>query len=523
QPPLSTGEWGGGTFPILGENLSVNLRLRAVASDLTTSDILAFLKTHTQPSTRELPYQALAGFLEQPSVRTVNPQSVQDREALAIACTRPDVSLDDEEARLWSIRHPSVWRPSPETMAWRQHYNLDPLGCAQRARGTAILPNLNSPEMFRVTAENPETRQSTHQIDAAVSGDQNAYLDDKLATYLGLLVTTRPTPLMLLTEALVNGQPETVWTINGTAKITISRPHVRTTTYTCLVFEKGRPRGHGPPPFLPEPPIEDIRRREPPQDRRPRQPVNARLGERTPAEGRVDRRVDRRAGPAQPRDPLPDVDPPRGRRDAALAPAVDSTDTETFEHLPSSVRTATVSSTPLPPVWTTLSGPVEFAKAFTCTPCGKRVQVFHESPSVAEPLHTPVHSPRVPEVAATPECIPVAHPVPYTRRRPHGRRASRGVRQPESWTTSALHSLGALLGSAFRRPSAYLWWGLRSTFARSWTTIFGTTNSRWSQPRSSISNRSPFASHRHRTGTMFPPSQAYAEARDTRSDHTGGP
>ncbi|KAJ1465532.1 hypothetical protein T484DRAFT_1864437 [Baffinella frigidus] len=76
QPPLSTGVWGGATFPILGENLSVNLRLRAVASDLTTSDILAFLKTHTQPSTRELPYQALAGFLEQPSVRTVDPQSV---------------------------------------------------------------------------------------------------------------------------------------------------------------------------------------------------------------------------------------------------------------------------------------------------------------------------------------------------------------------------------------------------------------------------------------------------------------
>ncbi|KAJ1466430.1 hypothetical protein T484DRAFT_1861658 [Baffinella frigidus] len=75
QPPLSTGVWGGATFPILGENLSVNLRLRAVASDLTTSDILAFLKTHTQPSTRELPYQALAGFLEQPSVRTVDPQS----------------------------------------------------------------------------------------------------------------------------------------------------------------------------------------------------------------------------------------------------------------------------------------------------------------------------------------------------------------------------------------------------------------------------------------------------------------
>ncbi|KAJ1475198.1 hypothetical protein T484DRAFT_1829447 [Baffinella frigidus] len=257
QPPLSTGVWGAATFPILGENLSVNLRLRAVASDLTTSDILAFLKTHTQPSTRELPYQTLAGFLEQPSVRTVNPQSVQDREALAVACTRPDVSLDDEEPRLWSIRHPSVWRPSPDTMAWRQNSNLDPLGCAQRARGTAILPNLNTPETFLVTAQNPDTNQSDDRINAALSGDQNAYLDNHLAEYLGLLVATRPTPLMLITEASVNGQPGTVWTITGTAKITVSRPRIRTTTYTCLVFEKGRSRGHGPPLFLPEPPIDD--------------------------------------------------------------------------------------------------------------------------------------------------------------------------------------------------------------------------------------------------------------------------
>ncbi|KAJ1466819.1 hypothetical protein T484DRAFT_1860635 [Baffinella frigidus] len=188
QPPLSTGVWGAATSPILGENLPVNLRLRAVASDLTTSDILAFLKTHTQPSTRELPYQTLAGFLEQPSVRPVNPQSVQDREALAVACTRPDDEvLDDEEPRLWSILHPSVWRPSPETMAWRQNSDLDPLGCAQRARGTAVLPNLNTPETFLVTAQNPETNQSDDRINAALSGDQKAYLDNHLAEYLGLL------------------------------------------------------------------------------------------------------------------------------------------------------------------------------------------------------------------------------------------------------------------------------------------------------------------------------------------------
>ncbi|KAJ1471179.1 hypothetical protein T484DRAFT_3649185 [Baffinella frigidus] len=275
-PRPTVGSWGLRPMPIAVTDLPHELQIRSFASDVGSTEVLAFLQPHTEATTGVAKYPILSGFLEQPAVRPIDPKTKLAYQLYARECVLPDVPTDDNELRKWSVTNVSHFRPSPAAFDVRRAQHCGLLSIDQRDRGEDTLPSISEPRIRteRVTITNPTTG-SNELIDAAFSGhDGYAYISRQAAHEIHLPPDTGPTLKFLITEIWSSPTGVSVsLPIVGTVELEVKRGHRNAVPerFRCMVFDPGTCRC--PRIFLPT----EHRRQQRPAQGRPHGSVSSRL------------------------------------------------------------------------------------------------------------------------------------------------------------------------------------------------------------------------------------------------------